>query len=429
MADAQDSGGSNLSLSVSQTLRYSDNTDLEVDASSAFSAQTNLGLSYSSQTRSEAFSFSANTGLVFSPNDDVDTGIIDPSLRFSYGRTSRTAEFNISGFYRSVELNSFIDDEDPETGLTVLDAGTRTDISGSILMAFGRDRPFGGSFTLSGSNRDYTDTIDPNLLDMTTLSANSVFNLRFDDRITGRLTAGWTEVDEDGGTDQTTLRFGTGVSLLVNPTLTVGVDLNYFDIESRENGAVDREDGFGVTATASQTLPNGGLSGRVSSSIEQNGRRNSFSVSRNWELQNGQFGLTVGGSDSSDTDFSPLYGLNYNTELVRGGNLSASLNQAYDIESDGDEAINTNLTVSYSQALSRVSNVSTSLAYRDTNSLSGDIEDATRWDFNVRYRHSLSRDWGLVSGYTYSFATSDGLEDRDSNTIFFGVDRAFEWRP
>ncbi len=41
----------------------------------------------------------------------------------------------------------------------------------------------------------------------------------------------------------------------------------------------------------------------------------------------------------------------------------------------------------------------------------------------------LLGDWGLVSGYTYSFATSDGSEDRDSNTIFFGVDRAFEWRP
>ena len=414
---------------MSQTLRYSDNQDLSEDPTSAFSARTNLGLTYSSQTRNQSFTFGANTGLVLSPNDDVETGIVEPTYRFSYGRTSKTAEFNISGSYRSFDLNTFIDDEDPETDLTVLDSGTRTDVNGSIGLEFGKDQPLGGSLTVTGSNRDYSGTTDPELIDTTTINANGVLRLRFDDRITGRLTAGLTEIDEDGGTDQTTIRFGTGVDLAVNPTLTVGLDLNYFDIESRTGNATDREDGFGLTATANQSLPNGSLSGRVSTSIEQNGRRNSFSVSRNWELKNGNFGVTLGGSDSSETDFAPLYGLNYSTELVRGGNLSASLNQTYSIESDGDEALNSSFNLAYSQALTRVSNLSTSLAFRDTNRLSGDIEDASRWDFNVQYRHSLTRDWGLVGGYTYSFATSEDTEDRDSNSIFVGVDRAFQWRP
>ena len=433
VADAQELGGANLTFNVSQTLRYTDNSGFDADGDSAFRSQTDLGFGYSSQTRSDDFSISVNSGFILSPNDDVDTGIIEPTVRLNYRRTGKTSEFTVGGSFRSVDLDNFVvGDDENDSDVFVLDGGTRTDINGSVGLVFGEGLPLGGSLSLSQSIRDYSDTSDPDLSDETTTRASGTLFLRFDDRITGRLTSSWTDLDESDdvdGTDRTTITYGAGLDFLVNRTLTTGIDVTYFDIETVEGGVTTQEDGIGLTLTANQTLPNGSLRGRLSTEIEQNGRRDSFSVDRDYELKNGNFGWTFGGSQSEVADFSPIYGLRYNTELVRGGNLGANLSQTYNVDADGDEEINTNLTVSYNQALSRVSNFSTSFSFRDNNVVSGDEADASRWDLSLRYRHNLTRDWGLVGGYTRSFATADDEADRSSNTVFVGIDRSFGWRP
>jgi len=428
-AGAQESGGSNLTFSVGQTLRYTTNDGFDADADSAFRAQTNLGFAYRSETRRDSFALSVNSGFTFSPDDGGDTGVIEPTVNLSYGRTSKSAEFTLNGSFRSIDLDGFVD-EDSDGDLVAFDGGTRTDINGSIGLVFGKNAPLGGSFNVSQSIRDYSDTTDPDLLDVVTTHADGTITLKFDDRFTGRLFAGWTDTDEDnGGTDRTTTRVGAGLDILVDPTLTAGMDLTYANTETAESGVSASEDGLGLSLRANKRLPNGSLSARISTDIEQNGRRTSFSIDRDYELKNGNFGFTFGGSQSDAADFSPLYGLRYNTELVRGGNLSASLNQKYNVETDGDEAISTNLAVSYNQALSRTSNFSTGFSYRDKNVVSGDEADASRWDFNVQYRHNLTRDWGLVGGYTRSLATEDGEADRSSDSIFVSIDRTFGWRP
>ena len=109
--------------------------------------------------------------------------------------------------------------------------------------------------------------------------------------------------------------------------------------------------------------------------------------------------------------------------------LSANLSQSFNVANDGAETVYTSMKLSYQTALTRVSNISTAFTFRDSKGVNVDGEDASRMDLSVRYRHELARDWGLVGGYTYSYATEDGQDDRSTNTVFVGLDKTFNWRP
>jgi len=47
----------------------------------------------------------------------------------------------------------------------------------------------------------------------------------------------------------------------------------------------------------------------------------------------------------------------------------------------------------------------------------------------VTYRYDVGSDWDLVTGYEYSSVRTDGQEDRDTSTLFLGIERSFDFRP
>ena len=419
--NAQDAGGLNGSISLSQRLSYG--TTGGLTSAGDFTAQTDVGLSLASQTRSDSFSLDVGSGLSWNSDDGVNFS--DPLFRLSYARESRDSAFTAGLTYRTFDFDSQFSEQTLDGDFTILGAGTRTDATAVVGLEFGRTAPVGGSLNVSHAIRDYEGTIDPDLVDTSTTSINGQVNLAFDPRITGRLTGGWTLVDQPGSGRQTTTSLGAGVSLDVNQTLTTDVSLTYNVVDTE--GSATRQ-GFGLGASFNQTLQNGNLSGNLSTDIGQNGRGTNLSLSRSLALQNGSVSLTAGGSYSDSSGFSPLYGLSYQTELVSGGNLSANLSQNFTTNLDGDEAVNSNLSVNYSQALSRVSSISTGFTFRDNDVTNVSGEDSSRMDLNVSYRQEFAQDWGVVGGFTHSLARQDGSAETSSNTFFVALDKTFAWR-
>ena len=64
-------------------------------------------------------------------------------------------------------------------------------------------------------------------------------------------------------------------------------------------------------------------------------------------------------------------------------------------------------------------------------SLSGyldDVEDSQRLNATLSVSQSLTQDWRLVGGYTYSQAEDETDGTTTSNTVFVGISRNFDWR-
>lgn len=421
--NAQDAGGLTGSLSVSQRLSYGTSTGFV--GGGDLQAQTNVGLSLASQTRSQSFSLDVGSGLAWSSEDTTSFEFANPNFRLSYGRESKNAGFSAGLTYRTVDLESQFVLETLDGDFTVLGSGTRTDASASVGLEFGRTDPIGGSLSASHRIIRYDGTLDPELLDSDTTNVSGQVNLRFDPRITGRVSGSWTYVDQSDGSTRTTTSVGVGAALEVNQTLTTDIGLNYSIVESSTSAT---REGFGLSASLSQTLQNGSLTGSISTDIGGSGRATNINIGRSMSLQNGSVSASIGGSFTDDSGFSPLYGFSYETEIVRGGNLSANLTQVFNATLDGEEAVRTNLSVNYNKALDRVSSISSGFTFRDNNVTSTTGEDSSRLDLNLNYRRELAQDWGIVGGYTHSISREDGEADRSTNTFFLGVDKTFNWR-
>ena len=300
-------------------------------------------------------------------------------------------------------------------------------------MEFGRDAPFGGSLELTHAQTDYSGTTDPDLLDITRNGITGA--LHFDIERNLRLTAGaeYETSSEDGvgSTDQTTQRLTFGVEADVRSDLTAGATIDYSRIETVGGPIatpVDRtEDGFGVTLNAALTLPTGVLSGELSSTVGESGRFTSASVTRSFEMRRGSIELTFGLTDTEAGDINPTYGLTASREFQQG-ELGVSLSQAVSSTADGEEALNSTLSVDYRQALTSQIGVGATLSLADTRALAGPVEEATRIDATISMSRSLNRDWDLVGGYTYRTIQEEGGSDVTSNTVFVGLSRSFDWR-
>lgn len=422
---AQDTETNGVSLTVSQNLNY----DLDGDESNSFRALTGLQLNYGTATRANGFQFTASTGLEFGGEDSIN-GFLDPIVSVSYRQESKNAGITASANLRQAEVSSILGVENlVDPGFVTIDSGRQTDVNYSVGYDFGRTDPISGSITYSNNARRYAETDDATLLDFENHAVTGQVNLRFDDRIVGRVSASFTEYSEDGGLSRTSAGYGIGANLAVNQTLSVDASLNFDETERTDSGITTTTDGLGFTLAANQSLPDGSLSARLSSFVNENGRSTTVNVSRAMELRNGSLSFSLGGVRDEDGEFDPTYSIGYEQELPRGALVSIEASQTFNTSIDGVDSINTSAAATFSTPLTTVSSFQATANYRETNGLDLSEVDASRLDLGLTYQHDLAQDWGLVGGYNRSFTTEDGEADQTSDTVFVGLQKNFEWRP
>lgn len=418
-AQAQDSGGSQVGLTLSPGLFYEDDTSR---------ARLGFGVSYDTATRNQRFSLGLD-GAFDSGYDDAADSLRSPRLTMSYGLESRATAVDAQLSYRRDRISALVLDDDLDSDFLVIGTGQRVDLNSSASLTFGRDAPIGGTFDLGYRSREYLDTADPSLLDETTMRAGLALRFTIDPRLTARLSGRVSETDVDGpGTDQRRTSLSAGLDVAVSPTLEAGLTLGASRIT--DTGLLGTETTEGATATLSATraLPNGSLSGRISTDVTAGGREISLQVDRAMDLPGGGslgFGGGVARIDGGDVQTQARLSWADATPTARYG---LTLDRALAVNREGDSAINSQIGFSWQQDLDRLSTFGADLTLRDTDRL-GVGADSTQTNLSLTFRRSLTQDWDLRTTYTHSWSREDGAADTDDYTVFLGFERGFQWRP
>ena len=415
---AQEAGGFLAALTLSQQIFASED---------GVGTRTGFGLAVRDATRNQSISVEAVGGLEYGSGEGAAGGFDRPALRADYLYETRSTAIGLDASYSSSDVDDSF--ADPLTGFLILGSGTRTAFGLGTTIEFGRDAPFGGSFLARRDYVDYEGTVDPRLQDSVADRAALSLGFRIDPRI--EVTAGATYLDlraEGTGTDRRAYGLSTGVALAVTPVLSVNAAVNYDrTITSGPLRAREENSGFGATVGGTLDRPNGAYTAQVASRVGENGRRARLDLGRSLELPDGALTLGVGLQESASGGFDPLYRASY-VRVLPQGQLTAAADQAYVTDIDGEEAINTNVSLGYDRALGPLDRIGATVAVQDSDVLTGTGLDARRAVFGVNYSRALTQDWALTAGAVHERTSGEGRASDSESEVFLGIERTFEWR-
>ena len=413
-------------LTFSQGLEVSDNPTLSaLSSDTVITSRTALGFGYRSETTTQVFTFDIGAEYVkdFDSSSTDDSEIENANARVEYTRENANSLFSLFAAYRESEL----EDEVVATGIgsdvLVIDSGTLKVSSAGIRYELGTDEsPFGLNFGIEYSDRDYTDTVDPDLEDTQVLSVDALARFQISPTTAVRARVGQTREDQEDATDTqiTDTYYGLGLEGETGGGISYTADV-LFDETETDDGAVTSEDGVGIELSVVQDRNNGSIGATVTSRIDESGRRTAASIRRDIELALGGLGFSIGVVDQEDDD-SLRYtaGLDYTRE-TRRGLFTASLSQTPGT-SDGDAFLNTEFSLNYSADINDVSGWSAGVSYFEANELSG-TDDDSRTSASIAYRRDITDEWGMNAGLTHTRVDEAGVGDRSRNTLFFNVQR------
>jgi hypothetical protein len=424
---AQDAGGLSATISVGQEFRYSDNLNFGVVPDSGFQSLTSLGLNVSSITAQSSFEFGLSG--VLENGSDAQSGIADPRLTFAYNTGTRNTALSLRGSYREADVNDLFDDPNfIDTGL-ILGTGTRANTFLRGSWETGLSARFGVGANFTYQDRNFTNTVDPDLFDTTQLVLGLTARFEVSPSIT--LVLGYEDTDYEAEDIIMTRRDRQSLSLngtfAVRRDLTMRAGISHDDNVTTTTLGQTTFDGIGYSLGATRELINGTVSADIDSTIDSAGRQTTLLVGRMMELRTGSLSYSFGLLKTEGDSAQPLANINYVHELPRG-QFNVGFSQSGSVDSLDRNIVNTRLSAGFSQAINASSNWNAGVSLIDTNVLGVD-EDTSRFDFDLSYNREVTRDWDMVVGYTHSRSTSDIAADRDSNTIFLRLQRDFEFRP
>ncbi|GHG11613.1 hypothetical protein [Paracoccus aerius] len=391
---------------------------------------TPLDINLRTGTRVQTLQFSLSAPFRLNdPEEDKTFALGDPQARMLFRRGARNSAIEAELGYRENDLDEEVLFDNLSNEFVTLDRGRVAQTDARLTYVFGREAKLGGEFGLSWLRRDYTDTSDPDLNDSETRSANVTFYLEPTPLIRARVLAQASRTDGDNDTDSRSDRYGVGASLQVDKLTNLDVELARSNIRRQEDdGTLERAEGPSVRLGLTRSRPLGDWSLSFGSEPGTKGRRENFNIGRTLEMRgynlSGQVGVT-----RFQGNYDPIFQIAYSQQLNRLSQFQASLRQAAATDDDGDEALNTDITASYSRQLSEVSSIGTNIRYRESQVQTGDREDARSVSFGLDYNRALPNDFSLVAGASIIRSKdSDGVRD-DEERIYVGVNRSFNFLP
>lgn len=417
---------------VVQRLEYSDNPDFEEDRVSDFYGRTIFGFGLESATRVSNFALSLGADLEEGRDSQSTFEWTNYNLDFAYDRTTRNAFLGFNLGFSEFDLNSsdFENDFEQDGNSINQNDGTRQSYNFGLEGAVGMEAPIGASFQWNNNEINYSGSDDPDLRDISTNNFSGQVDFRIDPRITASLTGRFDEFDASGdGVDRETTGFGTSISMDITPLDRVDVSLSYERIE-RSGGETGTDEGLSGGVDWTRQVPNGemGISYRSDVASNNEGRRSFLNVFRDMEMLRGNLSVRLGLTGAETVGTDPLVDISYTHERPTS-TLTFGLSQSVNTDDDNNEQINTTLRASLDQEINSLSSLQFDISYFNRNELQDNPNDGKRINLGLSYRHNLTRDWGLVTGYSHTFSAEETENDRRSNTVFVGLERSFDWRP
>lgn len=350
---------------------------------SATEAVARLSFGLISETRTDRLAFEGGAelrGTLDGPSDTA-SGLVNPNLRLSYGRSSAGATFDTSLFLRETDLarSDNIDEfDDP--------AGIRRDVGGNVAFAWGNDAPVGYGLTASHTDTSFAD--------------------------------GATEADRRRSSVGATLRLDVSQAT----SLTFALGRSRFD----EDGAETR-DTTTASATAAFARPDGALTLGLRAEDTPEGTRSALTAGRSFALPDGALSLGIGVTRGASGDAALSGSVGWSRELPRG-QISASLSRdvTSGTEDDSEREI-TSARLGLTQSLTQRTSLSLNLGLSESRQTADDTttRNATA---SATFSHALPQDWALDAGVSYR-SREETFEGTARDTqVFLGLRRAFEIR-
>lgn len=428
---AQDAdGGLSTTLDISQRFEHIEEEGFTGASDEGVRSLTTLSFGLSSETRTQSLAFGLSTGIAQNLTNGGSTEFEGTQASLDYRISNRNTQLTIGAQYRRDETDDLafdtsLEDDDITTG-----EGQREVFTLTTGIEVGRDGPLRGTFTHVFEKSEFSDTLDPTLNDSHRQRVNARLEFDLATNLTASVFGSWSDLDEQGAgaTDRKTSRIGIGAAYEITSATTLTGEIAYSEEESR-GMTVAETDGLNYAFTLAHRRPNGQITIDFSEADTLNGKRRQATLGRSYDLRRGEFSFSLGATKTDGFGAQLLANLNLDYELDRNNRLSIGLSQTGDINDDNNEVLNTRLNMSYTRALSSLSEISANVAYIDENELGMGATDQNSIRFGLNHSYKLGQDWDLVSGYEYSSVRQDGVVDRDRSRLFVGVQKGFAWRP
>lgn len=429
LARAQEAGGLNAVVDLSFGGRLRDTSPGKSDNA----LTSTLGLRLSSATRSQALDFGLRGNLSYAQKDGI---LVRPQANLGYRISNRSSELDLSASYRQEKVDGAVLIEDFTGAELLADSGVRRSSSVSLHAVTGKDAPFGTDTKLDYNQRRYTDTADPNLADQDRWSASTTLRFEVTPTLTLRTTGSYSErhIKDEFDNIERKQRISLGADMQLDPAWTLSADIGLADIETRLNdGAGGRrtstEKGDEFSLSGVRSLHNGTFSLSASRSVTAGGGETSVRAGRAFTLKNSTVDASIGlvRFDSSGS-YGVLALLAYDHTLANNADISVSLRQEADTNSDDQNILRSQFSASFNHPLTARSrwSIDTSFAHIqvvDANS------DQSRAQIGLGYSHDLTRDWALNLGVQHRRSYSGGTEVKHTNSLTASIGRSFSFRP
>lgn len=423
-APAQEDGGTWLRLTANQRLSAVRNADLLPGGSdSSWRADTALGLTLSSRTRTETLVFGLNGSLrhveATNPQDDVSFGLKSPSVSLRYSRSAATSRFQ-AGVRASTEEISYLrsrlvlepifldtagDPDTPDTPETeapiapvdpdavlvsVLqdpDSGRRQVVAADTALTLGIGGPAQLSFSASTQDTRYIDTSGTGYRDSRAHSASAGMALHLSPvlRLNGRL--GYRLFEQDGDSPRDTLSLSLGLN---------------------------------------RPMPDGSMGASLSLTQIEEGTRSRIGVNWSQRTDNKRLSLDLGLSRSAAGEYGLSGGAAWAVTLPRT-TLGASLNTGFGADDDDRETRFASLSTQLSHALGPMTDLSLNLSAAQSQATGGGGE-SLQWSAGASVSHRLNRDWAVNLGITHTSLRENSAAWAQSQSVFVSVGRSLSIR-
>lgn len=428
-----------LTFSVGERLELSDNPEDEVDPEEGGAyLRTDLGLLYLSQTRVSSLSLGIDTTVDvgrFGDDQGTDSRLETLGADIAYSRESARSDLSLGTTFRRSRLDDTVifddildDDFEPEDLVTA--GGFRERTAANLDVTLGKDTPLGAEIGLFYTDTDYEDAgdADPRRSYGGEAALRTTVSPVLDLGVVARLD--YDERDDEENFENEDRTLALTASYAASEILSLSGEIGRTRSETTRTVGDDRvtETNSGPTFAASAAFarPSGTVGVSFQSSLDEGNRRNEISAARALEYSLGTLAVSVGLSEN-DGDVSPIFGLDYSRETRRGA-LSVAFDRSVSTEADTDRT-RSRLEAAYRREITAVSSWNVSVDYAEIEETSGDGDDTSRLGATLSYRYDLTREWEFATGYRYALVDSGQADERQSNTIFFGISRDFTVQP
>ena len=426
-------GGLQATLDLSETFRLEDNRDFVTDPGDPSAIlRTDITGRIASTTRSTAFALEAGAALDAGAFGGADGDGAELERYFgalSFGRESRDTALDFSARYTVSDVDPGASTSDLDIQDSVTAAGERQALNLAAGLEVGRTAGIGAAFGADYRRRIYDGTDDPDLFDIeeTGIDATLFLRPRADSTVRLFARARRYEAENTAETRRDSSDIGLGLDQALTKTLSFSGSASYTRIETRETGVTDTATGVSATATLTRTDPRGVTRLTASSRVEATGQRLSAELGRNFTLKTGALDVSAGISTRDGTDPRPLAALSYAQEF-RTRRLQLALTQRVTTTAERDELLTSRARLSLRHALTPVTAVDLTASFIDVTVISGDGTARRDLRLGAQLSRDLTADWRGVLGYEYRLDQRDDLRDRQSNTLFLGLERTFTLR-